>query len=287
MSIVSAALTDVSNGPIYRASKGKNFSFAVTGSFTAGWELVKLTPDRSSVERVVVSGTSTQSAMTIIPGEDANYRFRVVDHDSGTVTGVMTDLNDNISRVENNEGVAVFDVNEDGIDSPQISIGGTAITASAAELNRIADVSGRIVSSTDAGTLALTVSEHEGRIVDFNDADGGITLPAATGSGGRFSVRCGTAFTGGTITVAADTDDEFEGLIIAVDTDDDSTLNYPALAGDDFDTITLSGATTGGNVGDFLEFIDVADGVWRVFGTITQSGGSEATPLSDGSITAP
>ncbi len=156
----------------------------------------------------------------------------------------------------------------------------TAITATAAELNAVADISGRVITSTDAETLTLTAATHGERIVNFNDADGNIVLPAATGSGSKFDIQVGTAFTGGTIKVAPSTDDMFQGNCSAVDLDADTSIHYPALVGDAFDTITLAGATTGGQVGDYFQFTDVAAGVWRINAHITQSGGSEATPFS-------
>lgn len=162
-----------------------------------------------------------------------------------------------------------------------------AITASAAEINSVADATGKVVTSTDAGTLALTAALHANRIVNFNDADGDITLPAATGTGDVYRVYYGTTSTTGTITVAPATDDLFLGVIFAVDTDDDSGLFYPALVGDAFDTMTLGGVTTGGLAGDLFTFVDSAAGVWSVSASLRQSGGSEATPFSDGSITAP
>jgi len=160
------------------------------------------------------------------------------------------------------------------------------VTATTAEINAVADASTRIVVSTDAGTLALTKALHANRIVDFNDADGAISLPASAGTGDIYEVWYGTACTAAAITVAAGTDDEFIGFVSGVDTDADTSLHYPALAADDYDTISLAGATTGGNVGDWFRFTDVGAGIWKIEGHVTQSGGSEADPLSDGSITS-
>ena len=152
------------------------------------------------------------------------------------------------------------------------------VNATVAEINAVADRSARMVSSTDAGTLALTAADHGDRIVDFNDADGTVTLPNATGSGVRFELRIGTAATGMSVTVTPSTDEEFEGGVVGVD--DDADAAYAWKAEDNDDTITLNGASQGGKVGDWLRFIDVATGIWRVEGFLTQSGGSEATPFS-------
>lgn len=154
----------------------------------------------------------------------------------------------------------------------------SGLTATAAEINRVADLTGRIVTSTDAGTLALTAALHGDRIVNFNDADGTITLPSATGSGVRFEVYIGTAATAMSITVAPSTNEEFSGGVNGVD--DDADAAYAWKAEDDDDTISLNGAATGGKVGDWFRFTDIATGVWLVEGFITQSGGLEATPFS-------
>lgn len=165
-----------------------------------------------------------------------------------------------------------------------LKLAGTQVTATADEINAVADVSGRIVTSTDAGTLALTAATHGDRIVYFSDADGAITLPNATGSGVRFHVVLATAASAMTITVTPDTDEEFAGGVVGVD--DDADAAYAWKAEDDDDRISLNGTSTGGKVHDWFKFTDIATGVWLVEGFITQSGGSEATPF-DAAISAP
>jgi hypothetical protein len=165
-------------------------------------------------------------------------------------------------------------------DVTSLTIGGTAVTATAAEINAAADATGRVVTSTDAGTLTLTAAAHAGRIVNFSDADGNIVLPPATGTGDTYRIRIATAFTAGTIKVEAASAAMFQGVLRVVDTDSDATINYPALVGDTYDTITLNGVATGGVVGDWFEFTDVATDIWHIDASVCQSGGSEATPFS-------
>jgi hypothetical protein len=150
------------------------------------------------------------------------------------------------------------------------------ITATAAEINAVADVSGRLVTVAAPG--ALSAATHGDRVVLFTDADGALTLPNATGSGVRFKVVMGIAATSMTITVTDNTDEEFAGGVVGVD--DDSDAAYAWKAEDDDDTITLNGAATGGKIHDWFEFTDIETGIWLVSGFITQSGGSEATPFS-------
>lgn len=151
------------------------------------------------------------------------------------------------------------------------------VTATAAELNAVADMSGKLVAQA-AGNFALTAATHGNRITLVNDADVVITLPAASGSGYTYKVVIvTTAWTGGTIQ-AASAADSFLGGVNGVDDDADAAYAWKAEAADD--TITGNGTATGGKVGDWYEFIDVATGLFLVNGFITQSGGAEATPFS-------
>lgn len=157
-----------------------------------------------------------------------------------------------------------------------LEIAGTAITATAAEINAAADVSGRLVAQA-AGNFALTAATHANRITLVNDADVAITLPAATGTGNIYKVVIvTTAWTAGSIK-AASASDSFLGGIVGVDDDADAAYAWKAEANDD--TITGNGTATGGKVGDWYQFTDVATGLFLVEGFITQSGGSEATPF--------
>src|SRR5688500_2428973 len=65
-------------------------------------------------------------------------------------------------------------------------IAGTAVSATAAEINRATDLSARIV--TLAATGAITEALHEGKtlLLTVAGASATYTLPAATGSGARY-----------------------------------------------------------------------------------------------------
>lgn len=150
------------------------------------------------------------------------------------------------------------------------------VTATAAELNRATDVSGRIVNAT-AATLTVTEALHEGRVVTLNRAGGiAVTLPAATGGGGRYRFIVGTSFTTpGTIKVVGN--DVMTGLaLIAMDGGDTTSLFATAV---DSDTLTLDGSTTGGLAGADVELIDIAADLWWV-NVRSDASGSEASPFS-------
>lgn len=159
----------------------------------------------------------------------------------------------------------------------EINAGVDGLTATAAEINAACDVSGRLVAQA-AGDFSLTAATHANRITLVNDADVTITLPAATGTGDVYKVLIvTTAWTGGTIQ-AASASDSFLGGINGVDDDADAAYAWKAETNDD--TITGNGTATGGKIGDWYEFTDVATGLFLVTGFITQSGGAEATPFS-------
>ena len=152
-----------------------------------------------------------------------------------------------------------------------------ALTATATEINRTCDTSGRVVNAT-ASTLAVTEATHDGKVITLNRAAGiAVTLPAATGSGTKLHFVVGTTVTSNTTTIKVTGDDTMKGLCIQA-ADGGSTSNVFETASDS-DTITFDGSTTGGIVGDSVELIDIAADQWwvRITGAAT---GSEATPFS-------
>ena len=159
----------------------------------------------------------------------------------------------------------------------KIDTGPTDLDASWDEINAVADNSARLVAQA-AGNFSLTAATHGNKITLVNDADVTITLPAATGTGYTYKVLVvTTAWTDGTIQ-AASASDSFLGMIFGVDDDADAAYAWKAEANDD--TVAGNGTATGGKVGDWYQFTDVATGLFLVEGNITQSGGSEATPFS-------
>lgn len=154
------------------------------------------------------------------------------------------------------------------------------LTATADELNRVADTSARIVTTT--ASLALTEADHDGKTIVVDKADGAaITLPNATGSGARFKVIIGTAITSNSTTIKTSRGaDHMFGGCVGSDDDGEGATGYTWKLDASDDTITLNGAATGGEAGDFFVLEDFATNKWHVFGYVKQSGGSEATPFS-------
>ena len=153
--------------------------------------------------------------------------------------------------------------------------------ATTAELDRVADKSASVVDETTS-TLTLTAALHASRIVTLSRAAGvTVTLPAATGTGERYTIIVATTVTSvADIIQAASGSDSFVGGCVGVDTDGEGATGFTWNADAADDTITMDGTINGGVAGDKWEIIDYATGLFMVFGYITQNGGSEVTPFS-------
>jgi hypothetical protein len=186
--------------------------------------------------------------------------------------------------------VANSDVNIGVVKATELHVGASGsevqVTATPAEINAVADVSARVVSAA-AGTLAVTAAAHGGRIIAFDQTGGtAATLPAATGTGNvyHFVVKVKNTSSANTI-VLADASDLFQGQVINTDADATTPVSYTANAAGDIDTISLNGTTTGGQIGDWIEVVDIASNVYAVRGFVVCPAGSNvATPLLTGQV---
>jgi hypothetical protein len=159
-----------------------------------------------------------------------------------------------------------------------------AMTATVAEINRAADVSGRVVTLT--ATTVITEALHEGKTLLMKEAGGNalctFTLPAATGGGARYRFVVGEVNTSNYVIASVVGTDLMEGIIIGASTTDSATdAARTWLSGASDDTVLLNGTTTGGAaLGDWVEFEDLTSTGWYVRGMVTQSG-AEATPFAN------
>jgi hypothetical protein len=150
------------------------------------------------------------------------------------------------------------------------------ILATVTELNRVADVSTRLVAA--GGTLAVTVALHDGKIIKLDTAAGSVcTLPAATGSGAIFRFIVTVTPTSNAHVVQVVGNDVLYGLALGLDGDGVPANAWGTAA--DSDTISLDSSTQGGEIGDSIECIDIAADTWAVQVRLTQSG-TEASPFS-------
>lgn len=198
--------------------------------------------------------------------------------------------------VEANKPVVV-DANKrlDALDVTALKVGGTALTATGAEINTMAGVlatAAEINRACDASTrvvnlaISTSITEllHDGKLLVLGGAGSArtMTLPAAAGSGCRFRFIVGAVNTSGYLIKSASGADHMCGTVLSESSSDSATDAVNSwTAGATDDTITLDGTTTGGiSIGDWIEVVDIAAAKWAVTGVLTQSG-TEATPFSD------
>ena len=158
-------------------------------------------------------------------------------------------------------------------------INNVTLDATALEINRVCDLSSRLVAAGADETA--TLAAHGDRIILLDTAAGStVTLPAAAGTGVR--IKCiisAIATSNSHIIKVGDGTDTFKGSILLVDSDTAGTVTGFVTASDS-DTITLNRTTQGSvTVGEWIEFVDIAENVWAVSGCLTNSG-SGATPFS-------
>ncbi|MEK1908176.1 MAG: hypothetical protein AAAB13_20580 [Pseudomonas sp.] len=134
--------------------------------------------------------------------------------------------------------------------------------------------------SVTAATLTLNKPTHEGCVVVANRAAGiTFTLPAAVGSGCKYTVVVGTTITSNNLIIQVANSTDIMSGVAVVGTDNASDVVVAFETAADSDTITMNGSTKGGIKGDRIELEDVSSGLWHV--RILASGtGTEVTMFS-------
>jgi hypothetical protein len=160
-------------------------------------------------------------------------------------------------------------------------LGGTAVNATATEINNVADRSANVVTETSA-SLTVTEALHHNKIIVLDRAGGiAVTLPAAA-AGLRFRFIVKTTFTGAASIKSVAGTDIMIGHALMGNNTDNTVVDWPAVAADTFDTIDLLGTSnsTGGMAGQEIEIIGLAAALWFV--TIRgDAAGTEATPFAN------
>ena len=157
----------------------------------------------------------------------------------------------------------------------------SAIAATAAEINRAADVSSRIVPCT-AATLTVTEADHDGKTIVLDRAGGiAVTLPSAS-VGLKFKFVVKTTFTGAASIKSVVGTDLMIGHAIMGNDSDNAVVCWQALAASTLDTIDLFGTanSTGGIAGQTIEIECIAAAVWHVK-IVGDAAGTEATPFAN------
>jgi hypothetical protein len=124
----------------------------------------------------------------------------------------------------------------------------------------------------------LTYADHVGRIIEINDADGAVTLPAITSDtiGATYKFFVGT--TASDLDIKTDGTDKFVGnLVLAAAATSQARGFAPAASND---VISMNGTTTGGIAGSVVEVTAIATAEYLVTGTLLGSG-TLSTPFAD------
>jgi hypothetical protein len=132
-----------------------------------------------------------------------------------------------------------------------------------------------------AGATKTLVADDSGKTVLWDTAAGSIvTLPAATGSGTKFTLVVSVLATSNShIVKVANSSDTMIGGVTVADTDTAGAASS-FFAGATGDTITLNRSTTGSvSLGEWIELVDVAANKWQVAGMLSGTG-TVATPFS-------
>lgn len=162
-----------------------------------------------------------------------------------------------------------------------LKLKGTTLAAQTAELNRIADMSTRIVDCT-APTLTVTEALHDGKIITLNLAAGiAVTLPVPV-AGMQFTFVVQTTFTGAASIKSVAGTHIMIGHALMGNDSDNTTVLWQALAASTFDTINLFGTanSTGGIAGQIIKITALSATVWFVE-IIGDAAGTEATPFEN------
>lgn len=158
-------------------------------------------------------------------------------------------------------------------------LGGTTVSATAAEIDRVADKSASVVD-LDATSLTITAAAHGDRYVTLSHtaATSTVTLPAASGTGNKYTFIVAAVNTNNHVIQVANATDVFEGLAYISQDAADTVASFETAAASD--TLTLNGTTQGGAaIGDRVEVIDYASGKFHILAHLTGTG-TEATPFS-------
>ncbi len=185
------------------------------------------------------------------------------------------------SMVNRLMGVEAF---TDGLKGTSIAIGagGSEVTvaASPAEITRNCQASSRIVTAIT--TLAVTQALHDGRVILLSLLAGFTsTLPAATGTGSIYYFMVGIINTSAAYVFVTTGSDVFNGGYFNAIGGNTGGKYFASTVNK---TLTWDGNGNnkgGGAIGDWVEFIDIATGIYAVSGSTVASGGVPVTGFSN------
>jgi len=133
------------------------------------------------------------------------------------------------------------------------------------------------VNTVSASTLTVTPGGYVGQPIILSAAGAQtVTLPAASGSGNKYTFIGSADATGDHKIQVANASDIMMGIAVLGNDAAGASCFYTA---DTSDTITLNGSTKGGYKGWRVTLIDIAANTWQVE-VVSEASGTEATPFS-------
>lgn len=143
------------------------------------------------------------------------------------------------------------------------------VTATATQINNVTNNTNRITNVTGS-TSSPTLGSPDKKVYTLNRATGiAVTLPSATGSGSSLRFLIGTSVTSNTTTFTCASSQFMQGYQL------NSVAAAPSMFyanGTSSHIITLNGSTQGGLIGDSIDLVDIAAGLWQV--AVISSGSS-------------
>lgn len=136
-----------------------------------------------------------------------------------------------------------------------------------------------VVRTITTATATLSDYEAGGTIIVNRAAGSTITLPAATGSGHKYTLLVAATQTGDLVIDAATNGGDFSGVAYLGNDSAGASCFY---SGANDNEITLDGTTTGGIKGAIVEVWDTTANEWTA-SVRSEASGTEATPFGTAS----
>lgn len=278
--VSTSFLTAVGVSATLRVGKGETINVAISGTYAQSIRLEKaLTPSEDAW--VTVAGPWTTANATVADASyvttdtDTRLRLNMYAYTSGTAVTTISDGVRSVVKGRDQDGNPYLTVTDNEVQTDRGLRSATTL--------------GQGGPVAVGAALTVTAALHAGRTLLLNTlASSAATLPAATGTGDKYKFVVSAAATSGAgHSVAAVGTDVIIGIVGAMtdnpNTSSDATVidtAYLAASVASANTLTLNHTTTGGvTKGDWVEFEDIASGIWHIRGFIDSSG-TEATPFT-------
>lgn len=239
----NAHLTIMPDGDMQFKPAGGNISFTKTGVSNQGLN-------------INVANTAASSGQVVIATQAAGQDIQIkADASAGNVIMHIDDNDERIGLGNNTSPTTTLDV-EGSFTTGMVGLNATSVTVTAA-------LHAGITNLLAKASAALST----------------LTLPDATGTGDVYRFIVSVVNTSNYKFVVPDGSHTMVGSVNLLDADGTAQTGYVASAADD--TLILNGTTSGGQMGDWVEFVDIMANKWAVRGQLVCAAGSNiADPFS-------